>query len=64
MENIDHLPDNIKRHYVRCPVCKDYFDMRNLRQVLEHVHEDVSKPEPDSPQVGMPKKIPDSEREE
>jgi hypothetical protein len=26
-------------HHMRCPACGQWFDMRDLRQVLEHVHD-------------------------
>ena len=26
-------------HYLKCPVCNQWLDMRDLGQVLEHVHD-------------------------
>jgi hypothetical protein len=26
-------------HFMKCPVCAHWFDMRDLGQVLEHVHD-------------------------
>ena len=31
-------------HYMRCPGCEDWFDMRDLEQVMEHEHWLVVKP--------------------
>jgi hypothetical protein len=27
-----------RRHYMKCPDCGDYFDMRDLQQVFNHFH--------------------------
>jgi hypothetical protein len=27
-------------HFMKCPVCEQWFDMRDLAQVAEHVHDD------------------------
>jgi hypothetical protein len=27
-------------HFEKCPVCSQWFDMRDLAQVAEHIHDD------------------------
>lgn len=36
---IDDLPDDERRHFMKCPGCGRWFDMRDLGQVAEHVGE-------------------------
>jgi phage terminase large subunit GpA-like protein len=33
-----NIPNDDKKHYLHCPECGEYFDMRNLASVLEHQH--------------------------
>ena len=35
----DWEPAGELEHYLRCPECGELFDMRDLRQVLEHLHD-------------------------
>jgi hypothetical protein len=42
-------PKNEAEHYMQCPVCGGYFDMRDLAQVLEH-HGPLPHPVQDMPQ--------------
>ena len=32
-------PQTQLEHFMRCPVCQKFFDMRDLLQVLDHWHE-------------------------
>jgi hypothetical protein len=31
-------------HFMICPVCRKTFDVRNLEQVMEHIHEGAEYP--------------------
>ncbi len=33
-----------KEHFFECPHCKEMVDMRNLAQVFEHEHKNLSTP--------------------
>ena len=37
MTTIDHLSPDERQHYIRCD-CGSYVDMRNLSEVLGHLH--------------------------
>jgi hypothetical protein len=38
MFSIDHIPSEEQVHFLRCGVCKEYFDCRDLSQVFAHEH--------------------------
>lgn len=40
-------------HRMECPVCGKWFDMRDLGQVFEHLHEG-----PEMPSIAIPSKKP------
>jgi uncharacterized C2H2 Zn-finger protein len=35
----DGIAQTEGNHFIRCPGCGEWFDMRDLCQVLEHVHD-------------------------
>jgi hypothetical protein len=35
----DGVPENEADHFMKCPACSQWFDMRDLAQVVEHVHD-------------------------
>ena len=37
MKNIDHLPQEEREHYILCD-CGTYIDMRDLSDVINHLH--------------------------
>lgn len=37
-EQYDALPDTEKHHYNYCEKCKEYFDLRDHKEVRKHVH--------------------------
>lgn len=39
MKNLKRVPESEKHYYVKCEVCNDYFDCRNLDEVVSHIHE-------------------------
>lgn len=45
MKSIDHLPESEKVHFIQCSLCDEYYDMRDLDQVLKHQHAGLPKPE-------------------
>lgn len=45
MKSIEHLDKEEQNHFIRCK-CGHYYDMRDLGQVIEHMHEE-NIPEPD-----------------
>lgn len=49
MKNIDHVPDDEKQHFMKCPVCHEYFDMRDLGQAFQNFHDAVPNPRNISP---------------
>jgi hypothetical protein len=48
--DIDGIAETEAGHFTKCPGCGEWFEMRDLRQMLEHVHDadfEVSEgPEP------------------
>ena len=38
MKTLRHLSEDQKQHFAKCPVCKHYFDMRDLNDVFLHEH--------------------------
>lgn len=32
-------PESELDHFMKCPVCGEVFDMRNLGQAMEHIHD-------------------------
>jgi hypothetical protein len=36
----DGIAETEADHFTKCPVCAEWFDMRDIRQVVEHVHDD------------------------
>ncbi len=43
MKAIDGIPEDEKRHFLKCDICGNYFDCRNLGDVLMHTHETLPK---------------------
>jgi hypothetical protein len=35
----DGVSENEADHFMKCPACSQWFDMRDLAQVVEHVHD-------------------------
>ena len=44
MLKIDHLPFEEQEHFIRCH-CGHYVDMRDLSDVVKHLHADMPEPE-------------------
>lgn len=44
MELANHLNQKDKEHFMKCPVCAEWFDMRDLTNVFEHEHWLEEKP--------------------
>ena len=38
--DVDGGAENEADHFMKCPACSQWFDMRDLAQVVEHVHDD------------------------
>lgn len=38
MENAKQIPDSEREHFMLCPDCKNWFDMRDLAAVFRHQH--------------------------
>lgn len=38
MKNLSAIPPEDREHFMKCPVCESYFDMRDLTQVVAHQH--------------------------
>jgi hypothetical protein len=36
----DGVAETEADHFMKCPVCEQWFDMRDLAQVVEHAHDD------------------------
>jgi hypothetical protein len=36
----DGVADNEADHFMKCPACSQWFDMRDLAQIVEHIHGD------------------------
>lgn len=43
MKDLDKIPDKEREHFMRCPKCEEWFDMRDLSQVFEHEHSGLPK---------------------
>jgi hypothetical protein len=55
MKSIDHLHPEEQKHFIQCD-CGEYFDMRNLAEVVNHFHS-TKFPEPEwtySVRIGEP----------
>jgi hypothetical protein len=37
--DVDGIAATEADHFMKCPSCGEWFDMRDLAQVLEHVHD-------------------------
>lgn len=35
----DGIAENEADHFMKCPVCSQWFDMYDLAQVVEHIHD-------------------------
>jgi hypothetical protein len=35
----DGVADNEADHFMKCPACSQWFDMRDLAQIVEHMHD-------------------------
>ena len=44
MEMRRQLDEKEKNHFMKCPVCSDWFDMRDLTEVFQHEHWLEEKP--------------------
>jgi hypothetical protein len=38
MKSIEEINEEEREHYLQCPECKEWFDMRNLNEVFRHEH--------------------------
>lgn len=38
MKDLLNVPNRDREHYMKCPICERYFDMRDLAQVIGHEH--------------------------
>jgi uncharacterized C2H2 Zn-finger protein len=38
MNSLSEVPAKDHEHYTKCPTCENYFDMRDLQQVVDHQH--------------------------
>jgi hypothetical protein len=38
MTRLSEIPREDQEHYMKCSVCDDYFDMRDLAEVVHHQH--------------------------
>jgi hypothetical protein len=45
MENLAIIPVLERRHFLKCAICNEYFDCRNLSQVFDHIHENLPQPQ-------------------
>ncbi len=36
---LDKVPEHERHHYAKCIECFEYFDCRDLSQVVEHMHD-------------------------
>lgn len=44
MKNLSTVAEYERHHYIRCELCGEYFDCRDLSQVFEHEHENLPQP--------------------
>ena len=44
MEMRSQLDEKEEKHFMKCPVCSDWFDMRDLTEVFQHEHWLEEKP--------------------
>lgn len=56
--------DDERKHFIKCPVCGELVDCRDLSQVFQHLHADL--PDPDwssSRRIGDPEEfLPDGSK--
>jgi len=45
MKAINDIPKEDKCHFLKCDLCGNYFDCRDLADVLMHTHENLPKGE-------------------
>jgi len=41
-ENFLHIPEHERHHYIKCELCNQYIDCRNLAQVIMHTHQKIN----------------------
>jgi hypothetical protein len=41
-EGMKYLRPGEKKHYMKCPDCGEYFDMRDLQDVFNHFHKSAA----------------------
>jgi hypothetical protein len=44
MKNLQTIAIKEREHFMQCGICKDWFDMRNLNEVLSHEHKPCKVP--------------------
>jgi hypothetical protein len=44
MTNLFLIAEYERHHYIRCKLCNQYLDCRDLSQVFEHEHENLPEP--------------------
>lgn len=42
-----HMPESLADRFMLCPVCREEYDMRNLDEVLQHLHASADEIEGD-----------------
>jgi hypothetical protein len=40
VKSLKTIPESEKHYFVKCEECNEYFDCRDLNQVVSHLHED------------------------
>ena len=38
MKSLEHISEAEREHFMQCPKCNHWFDMRNLDEVFSHEH--------------------------
>jgi len=44
MKNLSLIAEHERHYYIRCELCNEYFDCRDLSQVFDHVHKNLPDP--------------------
>jgi hypothetical protein len=42
-----HMPESLADRFLLCPVCREEYDMRDLGEVLQHLHASLDDCETD-----------------
>lgn len=45
MNDLNNVSPEDRIHFSQCCICNQYFDCRDLTEVVEHFHENISPPE-------------------